>query len=85
MTQFELINDANSVMDRAVALKDKIEVALTTTCLEKDSPVGKGSRPDFVRFDKIPLNFKGALMVPDLSAACLAHAKHQKNKKQRTQ
>ncbi len=32
-------------------------------------------RPDFLRFSSIPVNFKGALMVPDLSAACLAEAK----------
>ena len=32
-------------------------------------------RPDFLRFASIPVNFKGALMVPDLSAACLAEAK----------
>lgn len=61
--------------ERAAALKMEIEVALTTTCVAKDSPVGKGSRPDFVRFDAIPVNFKGALMVPDLSTACLQEAK----------
>ena len=60
-----------------MALKEEIEMALTQTCMAKDSPVGKGSRPDFVRFDHIPVNFKGALMVPDLSAACLAEAKRQ--------
>lgn len=73
-----------SVMNRAIALKEAIEVALVTTCMAKDSPVGKGSRPDFVRFGRIPVNFKGALMVPDLSAACLADAKQHNNKKQRT-
>ncbi|HOI73012.1 MAG TPA: class I adenylate-forming enzyme family protein [Syntrophales bacterium] len=31
--------------------------------------VSKGSRPDFVRFAPIPLNFKGAILVPELKKA----------------
>ena len=61
--------------EKATAAQAAIEKALTATCKAKDSVVGKGSRPDFLRFDSIPVNFKGALMVPDLSAACLADAK----------
>jgi len=28
--------------------------------------VSKGARPDYIRFAKIPLNFKGAVLVPQL-------------------
>ena len=28
--------------------------------------VSKGARPDYIRFAKIPLNFKGAVLVPEL-------------------
>jgi len=34
--------------------------------------VSKGSRPDFVRFAPIPLNFKGAILVPELKKAFAA-------------
>jgi hypothetical protein len=31
--------------------------------------VAKGFRPDYVRFASIPVNFKGALLVPELKRA----------------
>ena len=34
--------------------------------------VSKGSRPDRLRFAKIPRNFKGAILVPDLKKDCEA-------------
>jgi acyl-CoA synthetase (AMP-forming)/AMP-acid ligase II len=33
---------------------------------EARTRVSKGARPDYVRFDKIPRNFKGAALVPEL-------------------
>ena len=43
---------------------------LTKGVKAKGSGVSKGSVPDFVRFGTVPVNFKGAVQVPELVAQC---------------
>jgi len=44
-----------------------IQPQLETNFVEKAyKKVSKGARPDYIRFAKIPLNFKGAVLVPEL-------------------
>jgi acyl-CoA synthetase (AMP-forming)/AMP-acid ligase II len=43
------------------------EEELKATFIEKASrKVSKGSRPDYVRFARIPISFKGAILIPQL-------------------
>jgi hypothetical protein len=52
-----------------------VSAALLGAVRAKGSGVGKGCWPDFVRFGTIPVNFKGAIKVPELTAACTEEAK----------
>ena len=61
--------------DAATAIQSEISNALLVDARSKASGVSKGSWPDFVRFDRIPVNFKGAIRIPDLDAACTEDAK----------
>ena len=53
-----------------IELNDEIahrEEELKATFIEKASrKVSKGSRPDYVRFARIPISFKGAILIPQL-------------------
>jgi acyl-CoA synthetase (AMP-forming)/AMP-acid ligase II len=54
------------VSDRARATQNEMVRCFLD---EARARVSKGSRPDHLRFDKIPTNFKGAVLVPELKRA----------------
>ncbi|MEM7387761.1 MAG: hypothetical protein AAF514_22730, partial [Verrucomicrobiota bacterium] len=49
----------------ATARQAEMEIHFLT---DARKAVSKGSRPDHLRFDSIPKNFKGAIVVPELKA-----------------
>ena len=57
------------ISDLARSLQTDIESSFLNDARQLAS---KGARPDHLRFDRIPKNFKGAILVPELKRDCEA-------------
>jgi len=61
-------------LDKEVAnVKPQLRASFIKTASRK---VTKGARPDYLRFARIPLSFKGAILYPQLKRDFLDWLKH---------